>query len=168
MATLESRGILTKGATLSYKLDEEFVVLEDLQSIPTLGGEVDNVETTTLKHGARTYIPGLKDYGDLEFGFLYGSEAGSSFKVLQALQLAGDAVDFMVSLPDSTTVEFPAGVSVRIEPIEVGEAMTFTAVLSLGGEMVFAQNNTIQTGAHRDGMCFLPIGIIYKYKERIK
>lgn len=138
MATTASKGLLTKGAKLSYKLEDEFVVLEDLQSIPDLGGDTESVETTTLKSGAKTYIPGLKDYGELEFGFLYGSGEGSSFKVLQGLQTSGAQTDFQVELPDGTTVDFTAAVSVKINAIAVGEAMTFAAILALSSEMVFA------------------------------
>lgn len=138
MATVASKGLLTKGAKLSYKLLEAFVVLEDLQSIPDLGGDTESVETTTLKSGAKTYIPGLKDYGELEFGFLYGSGADSSFKVLQGLEASGEQTEFQVELPDGTTIDFTAAVSVKINAIEVGEAMTFAAILALSSEMVFA------------------------------
>lgn len=138
MATTASKGLLTKGAKLSYKLLEGFVVLEDLQSIPDLGGDTESVETTTLKSGAKTYIPGLKDYGELEFGFLYGSDADSSFKALQGLEASGAQTEFQVELPDGTTIDFTAAVSVKINAIEVGEAMTFAAILALSSEMVFA------------------------------
>lgn len=138
MATVESKGLLTKGATLSYKKDDAFIALEDLQSIPDLGGDTESVETTTLKSGAKTYIPGLKDYGELEFGFLYGSGVDSSFKVLQGMDEADEQVEFQVGLPDGTTVDFTSGVSIKINAIEVGEVMTFAAVLALSSEMVFA------------------------------
>ena len=131
-----AKGLLTKGAKLSYKLEDTFVELEDLQSIPDLGGDTDSVETTTLKHGARTYIPGLKDYGDLEFEFLYTSEG--SFQVLQGLEAAGKEVDFQVELPDGTTISFPARASVKLNAIAVGEALTFIANLAVADEMVFA------------------------------
>ena len=58
-------GILSKGITLSYKEAETFKVIPDLQEIPDLGGDTDTVETTTLADGAKRYIKGIKDYGDL-------------------------------------------------------------------------------------------------------
>ena len=138
MATKQSTGMLTKGITLSYKLDDEFVILEDLQEVPDLGGETETVEVTTLKDGAKRYIKGLVDYGELEFGFLYGNESDSSFKVLQGLEDAGDPVDFKVTLPDNTEISFSAEVSLKINAAVVGEALTFTATLALNSEMVFA------------------------------
>lgn len=138
MATIESTGMLTKGIKLSYKLLEDFVVLEDLQEVPDLGGDTETVEVTTLANGSKRYIKGLKDYGELEFGFLYGSGAGSSFKVLQGLEAAGEVTEFQVELPDGTTITFSADVSLKINAMAVGEAMTFAAVLALNSEMVFA------------------------------
>ena len=119
---------------LSYKLEDEFVELEDLQSIPDLGGDTESVEITTLKDGARRNMKGLKDYGELEFGFLYG---GTSFGILQGLE-AAEATSFQVELPDGETITFPAEVSVKIDGAGVGDALTFTAKLAVKGEMVFA------------------------------
>lgn len=138
MATKQSTGMLTKGITLSYKSGEEFVVLEDLQEVPDLGGETETVEVTTLKDGAKRYIKGLVDYGELEFGFLYGNEINSSFKVLKGLEDAGEPVDFKVTLPDSTAISFSAEVSLKINAASVSEAITFAATLALNSEMVFA------------------------------
>lgn len=135
MATIESKGMLTKGIQLSVKQEDAYVVLEDLQETPELGGDTETVEVTTLANGAKRYIKGLIDYGELEFGFLYGSGESSSFKILHELEESDEVVDFKVSLPDGTEIEFPASVAIKIGAGAVGEAMTFTAALALNGEM---------------------------------
>ena len=136
--TRESIGILTKGTTLSYKKAEAFIVLEDLQTVPDLGGDTEQVEVTTLANGAKRYIKGLIDYGSLEFGFLYGSGADSSFKALKGLEDAGKPAEFKVTLPDGTSITFSADVALKINSQDVGGVLTFTAALSLNSEMVFA------------------------------
>ncbi|MBQ9913535.1 MAG: hypothetical protein IJO73_04835 [Clostridia bacterium] len=64
--------VISKGITLSYKKDADFIELTNLQEIPDLGGEVEAIEITTLADAAHTYTDGLKNYGDsLAFKFLY-------------------------------------------------------------------------------------------------
>jgi hypothetical protein len=89
-----SNGVLTRGTTLSYKTSgSTYTALPDLQEIPDMGADIDNVEITTLADSARRYMKGLKDYGDLEFTFLYdNSTATSAYRVLSGLE-SQDSVD---------------------------------------------------------------------------
>ena len=131
-----SVGLLSKGITLSYKKEAAFVELLDLQEIPDLGGSVDNVEVTTLADGTKRYIRGIKDYGDLEFTFLYdNTTATSSYRVLKGLEDAGTVTEFQVEIPDGTTFAFSGQVMTSISGVGVGDAMTFTANITLNTEM---------------------------------
>lgn len=132
-------GILSKGITLSYSKTGggDYTVIPDLQEIPDLGGDVDTVEVTTLADGAKRYIKGIKDYGDLQFTFLYdNSTTTSNYRILRGLEEAGGVSFFKVTLPDETVFAFSGEVATSIAGAGVGEALTFTATITLNSDMV--------------------------------
>lgn len=132
-------GILSKGITLSYSKTggSDYTVIPDLQEIPDLGGDVDTVEVTTLADGAKRYIKGIKDYGDLQFTFLYdNSSEASNYRILRGLEDAGGVNYFKVTLPDDTTFTFSGEVATAIAGAGVGDALTFTATITLNSDMV--------------------------------
>lgn len=132
-------GYISKGIKLSYKVDQEFVDLTNLQEIPDLGGTAESIEITTLADDAHMYMNGIKSYGDsLDFKFLYEP---TQFNTLAAL--AGD-IDWKVSLPDGlngaidTTCTFKGTASVKIDSVGVNTAMTYTLSVKPTSSMVFA------------------------------
>ena len=129
-------GLLSKDIKLSYKLASAFVELPDLQEIPELGGDVEKVEVTTLADGARRYINGIKDYGDLAFTFLYGNGAADSFRILTGLETAGLVQDFQVELGDGTTFTFKGFPHVKMGGAAVNAALTFTLNIALQSDIV--------------------------------
>ena len=133
-------GILTKNTNLSYKQGELWIELgADLQEFPDLGAAAEQVEVTTLADANRRYINGIKDFGTLDFTFLYdGASEDSAFKKLHALEVAGDPVDFKVELPDGITVTFSGFASVTIAGGAVNDAMTFTLSINLNSDLVIA------------------------------
>ena len=48
-----SNGVITIGTKLSYKNQNAYVELPDLQEIPDIGADVDNIEITTLADSVR-------------------------------------------------------------------------------------------------------------------
>ena len=133
-------GILTKNTNLSYKQGELWIELgADLQEFPDLGAAAEQVEVTTLADANRRYINGIKDFGTLDFTFLYdGASEDSAFKKLHALEVAGDPVEFKVELPDGITVTFSGFASVTIAGGAVNDAMTFTLSINLNSDLVIA------------------------------
>ena len=124
-------GILSKGITLSYKKDTQFVVIPDLQEVPDLGGSAEKVDVTTLADGNYKYINGIKDYGDLAFKFNYAKE---QFNTLNGLT---GSINFKVTLPDNVTATFSGEPSVSLEGAGVGVAMTYTLNISLDSDINF-------------------------------
>ena len=124
-------GILSKGISLQYSATVEgsYKELEGLQAIPDLGGSAETVETTTLKNSNKTYIPGIKDFGELEFTFLYDNSEGSTFRTMRAIEESNSQGHFKVVLPDSTTFAFSGKVVTKIAGVGVGEAITFTLTI---------------------------------------
>ena len=125
--------VISKGITLSYKKDEAFVALTNLQEIPDLGGEVEAIEITTLADSAHMYTDGLKNYGDsLEFKFLYD---GEQFATLQALT---GITEWQVELPDGESCGFTGSSSVKLDGVGVNAALTYTLAVKPNSEMIWA------------------------------
>lgn len=124
--------VISKGITLSYKKDADFIELTDLQEIPELGGEVEAIEITTLADAAHMYTDGIKNYGDsLAFKFLYAKE---QFTTLGAL----GAAEWKVELPDGAACTFGGSCSVKLDGVGVNAALTYTLSIKPNTEMEWA------------------------------
>ena len=125
--------VISKGITLSYKKDAEFIELDGLQEIADLGGEVEAIEITTLADAAHTYTDGIKNYGDsLAFKFLYEKE---QFVELNGLK---GAQQWKVELPDGATCTFGGTCSVKLDGVGVNAALTYTLSIKPNSEMIWA------------------------------
>ena len=128
--------VISKGITLSYKIDEgEFVALTNLMEIPELGGEVEAIEITTLADAAHKYTDGLINYGDsLAFKFLYETE--------QFDTLIGDVVGYdaawQVALPDGAKCAFNGKCSVKLDGAGTGAALTYTLSIKPDSTMTWS------------------------------
>ena len=124
--------IISKGITLSYKVDGEYIELENLQEIPELGGEAEAIEITTLADAAHMYTDGIKNYGDsLAFKFLYEK---AQFTTLNGL---GEA-EWKVELPDGASCTFGGTCSVKLDGVGVNAALTYTLSVKPNSEMAWA------------------------------
>ncbi len=125
--------VISKGITLSYKKDAEFIALTNLQEIPDLGGETEAIEVTTLADGAHMYTDGLKNYGDsLDFKFLY---EGEQFTALNGLT---GSSEWKVELPDGAACTFGGTSSVRLDGVGVNAALTYTLSVKPNSEIAWA------------------------------
>ena len=137
MAGLLSKGIKFEYAEYSGSTLGSYNEVENLQSIPSLGGENEKVDVTTLADSARHYINGIKDYGDLDFKFLYdNSAATSNYRKLKSL--GSDTVGVRITLPDTTKFTFDAQLSVALDEAEVNAALTFTCTAALQSDISVA------------------------------
>lgn len=129
-------GILTKGITLSYKKNTEYVQIHNLQEVPALGGTAEKVDVTTLEDSNYKYINGIKDFGDLAFKFLYdNSGAESNYRVCRGLEEAGNTVDWKVTFPDTTEFTFSGEASTSVDEGSVNGAITFTLNINLNSDI---------------------------------
>lgn len=122
---------LSKGVKL--KMAEE--ALTDMLSFPDLGGDTDQVETTTLDNANRTYIPGLKDYGDFEFEFNYEK---TQYQKLDTAAKANEASEWSIEFPTGESFTFSGVPSVRINGVGIGEVITYTLKISLSSDVTFS------------------------------
>ena len=145
-------GVLSHGITFSYKEyasgdtpgtpSGSAVDIDDLQSIPSLGGDVEKVEVTTLADGVRRYINGIKDFGDLEFQFLFDNTTStSSYRVLRAVEEAKKKVRVSIGIPDGaagaigTKFEFDAVFAVSLNEAGVNDPLTYNLVCGLQSDV---------------------------------
>lgn len=124
--------VISKGITLSYKKDADFIELTNLQEIPELGGNAESIEITTLADAAHMYTDGIKNYGDsLAFKFLYEK---AQFTTLNGL---GEA-EWKVELPDGATCSFGGTCSAKLDGVGVNAALTYTLAVKPNSEMIWA------------------------------
>ena len=124
--------VISKGITLSYKKDADYIELTNLQEIPELGGDTESIEITTLADAAHMYTDGIKNYGDsLGFKFLYES---TQFTTLNGLGVA----DWKVTLPTGEAGTFGGSCSVKLDGVGVNAALTYTLSIKPNSEMSWA------------------------------
>lgn len=124
--------VISKGITLSYKLNGDYIALTNLQEIPELGGDTEAIEITTLADSAHMYTDGIKNYGDsLAFKFLYEAE---QFSTLNALS---ESADWKVELPDGEACTFGGTCSVKLDGVGVNAVLTYTLSVKPNSEMVW-------------------------------
>lgn len=133
---MAATGLLTKGITLGYKTGTgtTYTNIPDLQECPELGGAPEKVEVTTLADGARRYIAGVKEYGDLAFTFLYDNSTSGSFAIVEALN-PDTVYDWEVEFPDGTKFDFSGQCSWAISGGGVNAALTFTLNIALNSDI---------------------------------
>ena len=142
MAGILSKGIKFSIAKYTGGTLGNYSEVPNLQEIPSLGGSPEKVDVTTLADSAYHYINGIKDFGDLDFKFLYdNSDASSNYRVLKGCE-SEDKVSIKIELPDAltssgtgTTFVFDAGVSVSLDDAAVNAALTFTCSCALQSDI---------------------------------
>ena len=130
-------GLSTMGVKMKYKSSgETYTELPNMQSTPSLKGEEEKIDVTTLTDTFRRYIDGVKDYGNLDFVFLYdANQTDSSFNKMKAVE--GEDIQYKLELPDKSAFEFSAAVKVGINEMEVNSGITFTASFSLSSDVEY-------------------------------
>jgi len=116
--------------------ESTFGELEHLMEVPELGGTPEKIDVTTLSDRAKRYIPGIKDYGDLVFKFLYDNlDNNSNFRVLKELDDKSATAAFKLEYPDGTSHEFEAIPSVKQDAGTINGALTFSATMMLQSDI---------------------------------
>ena len=64
--------------SLKVKVSVDGKEIKGVTDIPALGATPEKIDVTTLADSERKYIPGIKDYGDLEFSVLYDPKSDAN------------------------------------------------------------------------------------------
>jgi len=109
-----------------------FVEIPHLMEVPELGGTPEKIDVTTLADTSRRYIPGIKDFGDLVFKFLYDNRAaGANYRTLKSMEDAGNMVTFQLRYPDGATHTFDAVPAVSMDAGSINGALTFSVSMTM-------------------------------------
>lgn len=150
MAGILSKGIKFSVAEYTGSTVGTYSEVANLQEIPSLGGTPEKVETTTLANGNRTYIAGIKDFGDLAFKFLFdGTPSTGNYAKLRDLEKDANGnpktISIKIELPDALTAGtgthhgtqfvFDAQISNSLDSAAVNAALTFTCNAALQSDI---------------------------------
>jgi len=109
--------------------------LKYLMEVPELGGSPEKIEITSLSDTSKRYMPGIKDFGDLTFKFLYEDTDTGNYASLKTLETAATAATFELRYPDNTTHFFKAIPVVKMDAATVNGAMSFTASMMMQSDV---------------------------------
>lgn len=126
------------GTKLGYRTESTgaFTDIPMLMEVPEFGGTPEKIDVTVLSDSAKSYVTGIKDYGDLVFKFLYdNASATANYRVLKGLEDNATAAYFQLSYPDGTAHVFQAIPSVKMDAGAVNGALTFSCTMTLQGEI---------------------------------
>lgn len=133
ISTVETKLYIVTGGGLEGNQKK---LLTGLMEVPEIGGDAEKLEVTTLEDTVKKYIPGLRDFGDLAFNFLYDNVATTSnYRVLKGLEETKALTSFVIEYPDTTTHAFQAYVTCKMGAASVNGVLTFTASLSLQSDI---------------------------------
>lgn len=97
---MATQGIASIGIDVSVNSTSLNYVTE----IGDIGGAPSNLDATCLKDNMKKYVPGVQDVESWECTYLFDNgDADSDYRVLKALQKAGNIVPVVVKLPNDAT-----------------------------------------------------------------
>lgn len=114
-------GVKVNGTALNYVTD-----------IGDIGAAPSELDATCMQDTMKKTVPGVQDTKAFEVTFLYdNSAADSDYRVLKALQDAGEIVTLAVDFPDGTVFSTTGYVSVMVSGAKVDELVSAKMQLSL-------------------------------------
>ena len=133
-------GILSKGIKLSYSAtasSSHYTEVANLQQIPDIGGDAEQVDVTCLGDANYKYIPGLKNFGNLDFTFLFDSTV---YSTLSGFEGTSKAWKLEIPTGDSSTLSFTFNAIpyVKINSVGVNAPIQFTLSLALQSDITVA------------------------------
>lgn len=132
--------LVSMGTVLKVKASgaSAFTQIPDVKKFPSFMGAAEQVDTTCIEDTQKTYAPGQKDPGDMEFTHAYtGMAAGSNWDTLRAIELSGDAADFQSIFPDGTGFQWNAKVALSMDEVGDGSSpLEFTCKHYPTGEIL--------------------------------
>lgn len=137
-------GLLTNKSTVKFELaavatTPSYTEIKGLQSIPSLGGEPEKIDITTLSDEQFHYMTGLRDFGDLEFQFLYipstaSPAVDSNYETATGFD-DGTEKMIQITIADGSTFTMNGTVAVSLNEANVNEAYTFTITIGLTSDI---------------------------------
>lgn len=137
MAGILSKNIKFEYAEITSGTVGSYTEVSNLLQIPAMGAKKDDVDVTTLADANYRNIPGLKNFGELSFTFLYDPTASTgNFSVLSGL--SEDTVySFRVTFPGTPkkTFTFDGYGSTEVQGAGVNQRLEFNYNIKLQSDI---------------------------------
>ncbi len=124
---------MTKGlASIGIKIKINDVELGNATGMGEIGGDPDELDTTTFKDEVSTSIPGVQKQNAWTVDYLYqNDDEESDYRKLKAFEKEKEAVAIEVEFPDKTTFTNSGYITTKINAVKVNELISATATVSL-------------------------------------
>ena len=133
---------MAKHSSIGIKLTVgDYAEVSGLTDIPDMGATPEKLDVTTLADEYRQYINGVRDFGDLEFTFIYESGAEGNYAKLAQIEAAGENVQCEVEFPDGAKFAFSGEIALRIVGVGVNAVITFVMSVALASDIEYSAGN---------------------------
>ena len=122
-------------STIGIDVKVNNVSMNYVTEIGDIGGTPATLDATCMKDSIKKSVPGVQDVKAFEVTYLFdNSAADSDYRVLKALQEAGNAVSLKVTFPDGTGCATTGYVSTYVSGSKVDELVSAKLSVSLQSE----------------------------------
>lgn len=119
-------------ASIGIDVKVNSVSMNYVTEIGDIGGAPSDLDATCLKDTMKKNVPGVQDTQAFEITYLFdNSDAASDYRVLKALQDAGNIVPVVVEFPDGSSFATTGYVSTRVSGVGVDALVSAVATISL-------------------------------------
>lgn len=133
--------LVANAISISVKKSSEsdYVKITSFTDMPDLAGKVDNVDVTCFEDPCKMSRAGIKDFGELVFGFNYEeydvATTSSNYKRCKDLADTEEVLDWELKFPDNTKFNFKGACTVGIDGTSVSAAMKFKVTVMLASDI---------------------------------
>ncbi|MCD8142024.1 MAG: phage tail protein [Clostridiales bacterium] len=130
-------------ASIGIEVTVNSVAMNYVQDIGDIGGTPSELDATCFKDKMKHYVPGVQDTKAWEVTYLFdNADAASDYRVLKALQGAGNIVPVAVTMPDGTVYASTGYISTYVSGAKVDELVTAKLSVSLQSDWTVTDPTT--------------------------
>ncbi len=119
-------------STIGLDVKVDGTSLNYVTDIGDIGAAPSELDATCMKDSMKKTVPGVQDAAAFEVTFLFDNSApDSDYRVLRALQEAGETVELEVKFPDGTVFAATGYVSVMVSGAAVDELVSAKLTFNL-------------------------------------
>lgn len=127
------------GTKVEVEKDNNWVEITDIQSIPEVGGDAQEIDTTNLTNTETSSVPGVKQTSALAIvAFFNNSNEKDNYRILRKLEVAKSYNNYRITYPDGTKIIMNAKVTTKMGAVSVNSAITFTFSLFKKGDYIIS------------------------------
>ena len=122
-------------STIGIEVQVNSTAMNYVTEIGDIGGSPSSLDATCMKDTMKKNVPGVQETKAFEVTYLFdNSAADSDYRVLKALQTAGEIVPVSVKFPDGTSFSTTGYVNTYISGAKVDELISAKLVVSIQSE----------------------------------